>query len=158
MISKELEANPHVGLERWIIGGFSLGGHMATWLGLQLPRPCAGLLLLSAVVMGSSCLQVLSPTEIFHGHGTADQVIPLMGANICRGNVIKAGLPEALYQLKEYAGVPHSLSPEELGDAVAFLRRRLQESAAGSEPVPLPLSMSATAFLCSWERLLLSEI
>jgi len=146
MISKELEAHPHVGLERWIIGGFSLGGHMATWLGLQLPRPCAGLLLLSAVVMGSSCLQVLSPTEIFHGHGQADQVIPLMGAQICRTNVIKAGLPEGLYKLKEYAGLPHSVAPEEMGDAVAFVRRRLKESAAGSETVPLPLSMCSNGF------------
>lgn len=146
MISKELEASPQVGLERWIIGGFSLGGHMATWIGLQLPRPCAGVLLVAAVIMGSSCLQVNSPTEIFHAHGQADQVIPLMGAQICRKNVIEAGLAEGLYQLKEYAGVPHSISPDELQDAVAFLQRRLKESVPASEPVSLPLAMCSNGF------------
>lgn len=56
MVYAELGDHPEVGIDKMFFGGFSLGGHMAAWTALQLPSPCAGVILLSGVVLGSlSC-------------------------------------------------------------------------------------------------------
>jgi phospholipase/carboxylesterase len=112
--------------ERIVLAGFSQGGAMALFAGTRYPERLAG-------IMGLSCYQVLAghfaaersaanqATPVFLAHGTQDPVVaPILGEEARRQ------LEASGYSVEWHAySMPHSVSPEEVADIAAWLRRVL---------------------------------
>jgi phospholipase/carboxylesterase len=112
--------------ERIVLGGFSQGGAIALFAGPRYPEKLAG-------IMGLSCyllLEDLLPAErtrvnyltpVFLAHGTQDPVV-----DIHKGTEAKQLLEAAGYPLEWHAyPMPHSVSPQEVDDIAAWLRKVL---------------------------------
>ncbi|CAD7944287.1 unnamed protein product [Amoebophrya sp. A25] len=140
LVTTELTEHPNVPLGRILFGGFSLGAHIAAWTALQLPQKCAGVLLMSGIILGvpSLCLNktVCEDLPVLHCHGTADMVVPFMGAQMVCQQLKEGGVSK--YELKSYEGMAHTASPEELADVIAFVKNCMTASAAtpGSGQAP----------------------
>lgn len=109
-----------------VLAGFSQGGAMALFAGTRYPERLAG-------IMGLSCYQVLASrfeaertaanqaTPVFLAHGTEDPVVaPSLGEQARRA-LLAAGYA---VEWHTYA-MPHSVSPQEVIDIAAWLRRVL---------------------------------
>jgi len=131
-----------VSLSRMMLAGFSQGGAMSLFTGLQLTPPLipdttsdtcttpsthlAGILSLSGFVPKPTAFHLqtsLKDTPVFHTHGTADQMVPYPRAEQSRQYILDQGLTS--YTLKSYAGAGHTISPQMLQDASAFIGRCL---------------------------------
>jgi phospholipase/carboxylesterase len=111
---------------RIVLAGFSQGGALALFTGTRYPEKLAG-------IIGLSCYQLLAAsfdsersaanqsTPVFLAHGTQDPVVaPQLGVEACRA------LEAAHYAVEWHAyGMPHSVSPQEIADIAAWLRRVL---------------------------------
>ena len=118
---------PHI-----VLAGFSQGGAVALFSGTRYPERLAG-------IMGLSCYQVLAgrfaaerdpanqSTPIFLAHGTQDPVVvPALGEAACRQ------LQAAGYAVEWHTySMPHAVSPQEVADIAAWLRRVLAEDHPG---------------------------
>jgi len=118
---------PHI-----VLAGFSQGGAVALFSGTRYPERLAG-------IMGLSCYQVLAgrfaaerdpanqSTPIFLAHGTQDPVVvPALGEAACRQ------LQAAGYAVEWHTySMPHAVSPQEVADIAAWLRRVLPEDHRG---------------------------
>ena len=154
VLNKELEAACAASATRLnvIVGGFSQGAHMAFMVGAQLEAiaakslagggpvvACTGIVMLSGVIFGLDDLRrgiaaaTPAAVPILQCHGTADPVIPLLGAQMTSAALRKMGW--AGYEFKEFAGMAHSSCPEEIQLVVDFLKRA---SAPASAPAPAP--------------------
>ena len=112
---------------RIILAGFSQGGAMSLWTGLQFPSRFASRL--GGVVVLSGYLpkeHAFNPTEygkstpVFHCHGTADPLVLPQFAEASKSSVEQKG-HSAGYTLKMYPGLPHSASMQELRDIVNWI-------------------------------------
>jgi phospholipase/carboxylesterase len=115
-----------VASDRIVLAGFSQGGAMALYAGTRYPEKLAG-------ILGLSCYMLLEAkfsaerhalnhsTSIFLGHGTQDPVVsPLLGEET-RRLLEKEG-----YSVEWHTyPMPHSVSPQEVLDIAAWLRRVL---------------------------------
>ena len=112
--------------EHLVLAGFSQGGAMALFSGARYPERLGG-------IMGLSCYQLLAgrfaaernptnqATPIFLGHGTQDPVVPL-----ALGEATYRQLQATGYAVEWHAySMPHSVSPQEVADIAAWLRRVL---------------------------------
>jgi len=111
---------------RIVLAGFSQGGAIALQTGLRYPQSLAGIMALSTYLPCAESLPgEAAPANagipLFMAHGTQDQVLPYaMGANSCQ-LLGKLGYD---VEWHEYA-MPHSVSPQEIDDIGAWLRRVL---------------------------------
>lgn len=112
-----------------VLAGFSQGGTVALQAGLSTAHKLAGLLILSAPVLHVAELvgaagPANAATPVFLAHGTSDPVVPFpMGEHT--GNTLKAaGRPVSWHP---YAGMPHSVCPEEIRDISDWLSRVLDK-------------------------------
>jgi phospholipase/carboxylesterase len=115
-----------IATDRIVLAGFSQGGAMALYAGTRYPEKLAG-------IIGLSCYMLLEAkfsaervaanhsTSIFLGHGTQDQVVsPILGETT-RRLLEKEG-----YSVEWHTyPMPHSVSPQEVADLAAWLRRVL---------------------------------
>ena len=112
---------------RMVLAGFSQGGALSLWTGLQLPEKPAGILMMSAYLPAATKFQIapgLHDTPILHLHGTADPLVTLAVAQ--KSKMLMTGVKGATnYELKTYPGLQHSINMQELADAKAFLERVL---------------------------------
>eukprot|EP01031_Cornospumella_fuschlensis_P041070 gene41070-50104_t len=126
---------------RIVLAGFSQGGALSLFTGLQrqqkelggaeepVDEPLAGILVLSGYLPKA---QAFSLHEAFRGvpvllcHGAADPVVRPDWAERTRQGLLQQGLRSC--ELKSYAGVGHSVSPDILRDAAAFLAACLPPS------------------------------
>lgn len=112
--------------ERIVLAGFSQGGALALVAGIRYPQKLAG-------IMGLSCYLLLADrfkaernpanqaTPIFLAHGLQD---PIVAAAL--GEQARASLEAAGYAVEWHAyPMPHSVSPQEVADIAAWLRRVL---------------------------------
>jgi phospholipase/carboxylesterase len=108
-----------------LLGGFSQGGTMSIGRALRRPGQVAGALNFSGFVPTHPDVPVTSEsvrgTPIFWGHGTQDPAIPFTLAERGRKALLDAGAELEAY---DYA-MGHSISPEELRDAVGWMERVL---------------------------------
>jgi phospholipase/carboxylesterase len=107
-----------------VLAGFSQGGAMALYSGTRYAEKLGG-------IMGLSCYMLLEPrfaaersaanhaTPIFLGHGTQDPVVsPTLG------EATRRMLETEGYAVEWHAyPMPHSVSPQEVVDIAAWLRR-----------------------------------
>lgn len=115
---------------RIMLAGFSQGGALALFCGLQLPieEKLAGILIMSGYCPGYSKFKLTTGLEnvpLFHGHGTADPVVQHAWAVKTKQHLESLGFNN--YVLKDYRGMQHSVCPEEVTDAAAFIQRNLPD-------------------------------
>ena len=124
LIARERERG--VPAARIVLAGFSQGGAISLQTGLRHAERLAGIMALSTYVPIASALEAERnaanrDVPIFMAHGTQDPIIPLAHARRSRELLERLGYP---VEWHEYA-MPHSVSPQELHDIGAWLRRVL---------------------------------
>lgn len=112
--------------DRLILAGFSQGGAITLHAGVRHPSRLAGLMALSTYMPSpehtdSEAHPANARTPIFMAHGEDDPVIPLSLAEQSRDHLRAAGYA---VEWKTYP-MPHSVSPEQLGDIARWLAERL---------------------------------
>ena len=125
MLQREHESTK-LPYSRMVLAGFSQGGALSLFTGMQLPQPVAGILLLSGYLPAASKFRIpkgLEGTPILHCHGTADPMVPLAVAQKSQELLAERGAKE--YSLKSYPGVAHTVSMEEIADVKEWLKRVL---------------------------------
>ncbi len=122
---KRFDADP----ARIFIGGFSQGGVMTYEVALREPGTFRGAAVLSGILFPSETASLpnnADRTPFFLAHGTADAVIPFAAATAARGTLAKLGVPTAFHA---YAGMGHTVGPEETRDLSGWLASRLATGA-----------------------------
>lgn len=124
------EASLGIPYSRMCLAGFSQGGAMALFTGLQGPidERLAGVLILSGYCPGYSKFRLtpgLEDLPVLHCHGTADPVVRYDWAVKTQAHVQSQG--HTRYELKEYVGMQHTATQSELAYATAFLLSLLPE-------------------------------
>lgn len=123
-IEGEIEAG--VPASRIVVAGFSQGGALSLVAGLRFPRTLAGVLVMSGYLAGASTFDIADEAKgvpVLHCHGSDDPMVKLEWARETKRRVVGMGLER--YELKEYPGLQHSVSEQEMIDAIEFLRARL---------------------------------
>eukprot|EP00585_Thalassiosira_rotula_P005416 CAMPEP_0196138026 /NCGR_PEP_ID=MMETSP0910-20130528/5816_1 /TAXON_ID=49265 /ORGANISM="Thalassiosira rotula, Strain GSO102" /LENGTH=282 /DNA_ID=CAMNT_0041398579 /DNA_START=57 /DNA_END=905 /DNA_ORIENTATION=- len=111
---------------RIVLAGFSQGGALSLYTGMQLDMPLAGIVVMSGYLPHESGFKItagLEGTPIWHGHGVVDPLVKMQAAMESESAVKKMGATN--YTLKPYAGLAHSVNPSEITDVLAFLERVL---------------------------------
>ena len=130
IISSEMDAG--IKRNRIVLAGFSQGGALSLYTGMQLPttdgcdEPLAGIVVMSGYLPHSSAFTIsngLEKTPIFHGHGEVDPLVRLENAEESKSTVMEKGATD--YTLKTYAGLAHSVNPTEIADVLMFLQKVL---------------------------------
>ena len=109
-----------------VLAGFSQGGAMALFAGPRYPHRLAGIMGLSCYLLQSARLEAErtpanQSTPIFIGHGSQDPVIA-----VGLGEEASRQLQAAGYAVEWHTySMPHSVSPQEVADIGAWLRRVL---------------------------------
>jgi phospholipase/carboxylesterase len=107
---------------RLLVGGFSQGGTLSIGRALRRPGEQAGVLNFSGFLPNHPDVPVTSDsvrgTSFFWGHGTEDQAIPYALAQRGRTALREAG---AELEARDYP-MGHSIAPDELRDAVSWMR------------------------------------
>ncbi|CAF0758263.1 unnamed protein product [Adineta ricciae] len=129
----EEEIKNGISSERIMIGGFSQGGATALHTALTTPHLLAGVLALStwlplssafpdALVAGDKKLNL----PVLQCHGNRDPVVEIQWGRMTEGLFKIMGFKE--YVFKEYRGMVHSSSDEEIHDVVNFIKKYLPKS------------------------------
>ncbi len=124
LIAKEVARG--VPVNRIVLAGFSQGGVIALHTSLRQPKQLAGVMSLSAYLPLADSLDkernaASQNIPVFLGHGTQDNVVPLVLGSASRDRLIKLGYEVDWHQ---YA-MAHSVCAEELRDISAWFQRTL---------------------------------
>jgi len=112
--------------ERIVLAGFSQGGAMALYAGVRYPQRLAGIMGLSCYLLQGARLEaertaVNQSTPLFIAHGSQDAVVAA-----ALGDEASRQLQAAGYKVEWHTySMPHSVSPQEVTDIAAWLRRVL---------------------------------
>ncbi len=148
IVAREVASGiPH---NRIILGGFSQGGAVALFTGLQAQHALGGLLVLSSWMPArwrfpAQLSSVAKGVPIWQGHGTMDPLIPLplaqMSHEFLKGLGLTASLSTCvrdiaplllrLLMLFNRYKMEHSSHPKEMADVVAWLQQRLPQVRIG---------------------------
>ena len=124
LIEEEIKSG--IPADRIVVGGFSQGGAMALYTGLQYPGRLAGVCCMSGYLAKAESFQ-LAPeaagTPVAHFHGAIDPTVKIEWARASAKQLQEAGVRE--YELKEYDDLGHSAHQEELEDVEEWLQARL---------------------------------
>ena len=132
---------------RMVLAGFSQGGALSLFTGMQLPdanNKLAGIVIMSGYLPAAKQFRItpgLESVPIFHGHGEADPMVQYAMATKSRQHVVDEG-GATDYTLKGYPGLPHSVSPEEIADVMEFLSKVLPPDESCRITLKDPESMS----------------
>lgn len=106
---------------RIILAGFSQGGAVALYTGLQYKERLAGIMALSTYLPIGEDFDVSitanASVPIFYGHGTQDPVVPILLGEHTRNALIALGCTVIWHTYP----MPHSVCPEEVGHIRAWL-------------------------------------
>lgn len=131
---------------RMILAGFSQGGALGLYTGLQLEsaeQKLAGIVVMSGYLAGAKSVKLtpgLESTPILHCHGSADPMVIFDMAKKSKQHVLELGVKE--YELKSYAGLVHSVNVEEIADVLTFLQRVLPDDGSCKVKLKDPSEMS----------------
>jgi len=105
---------------RMMLAGFSQGGALSLFTGLQLPHSLAGIVVMSGYAPAVSQLEVKQPAvPVFHGHGTRDAVVQYAMAEKSKEYLTEKGVQN--YELKSYP-IEHTVAPDELAQVLQFIQ------------------------------------
>lgn len=111
---------------RMMLAGFSQGGAVSLFTGLQHAVPLSGLLILSGYLPKAHAFTLADhckDTPILHCHGSADPVVRPDWAAKSQSHLLSSGV--AQYDLRTFPGVGHSISMDILRAASEFFNRHL---------------------------------
>jgi lysophospholipase-2 len=117
---------------RMVLAGFSQGGALSLYTGMQLPSeagPLGGIVMMSGYLPHASGFHITPGSEntpIFHGHGAVDPLVRIDAAKESQTHVTGVGAKD--YNLKIYEGLAHSANPQEIADVLAFLQKCLPKT------------------------------
>jgi lysophospholipase-2 len=143
---EEEHATLGVPYDRMALAGFSQGGALSLYTGMQLPNnnnKLGGVVLMSGYLPHESGFTItpgLEDTPIFHGHGQLDPLVRLEAAIESQSVVQTKGATN--YQLKTYSGLAHSVNPQELQDVLSFLKSILPPTTEFNVKLKDPAEMS----------------
>jgi lysophospholipase-2 len=117
---KQEHDNKQVPYSRMALSGFSQGGALALFTGLQMEahQRLAGILVMSGYLAGAPQFKLtpgLEDVPVLHCHGTLDPVVPFGATQKSKEVVVKQGLRN--YTIKSY-NIQHTVTPEELEDGM----------------------------------------
>lgn len=105
------EGKPGLAASRIALAGFSQGGAMSMFVGLNYPTTLAGMLVMSGYLPVPDSVKPTAEalaTPLLHCHGDADGVVPLAYGRDAHERAKTMGVKEP--QFKVYRGLPHSVS------------------------------------------------
>lgn len=126
-----IQAELDVGIprNRICLAGFSQGGALSLYTGMQLEDkgkslpPLAGIVIMSGYLPHASGFKItpgLEGTPIWHGHGMVDPLVKMEAAKESQSTVTERGATN--YKLNPYPGLAHSVNPQEIGHVLEFLK------------------------------------
>jgi lysophospholipase-2 len=122
ILQKEHEATG-LPYSRMVLCGFSQGGALSLFTGLQLETSLAGIVVMSGYLPAASKLKLKqTDTPVWHGHGKMDPLVQYGMAEKTKSKLTEMGLKN--YSLNSYP-IPHTVSPSELGDVMKVLKEIL---------------------------------
>jgi len=129
---------------RMLLAGFSQGGALSLWTGLQLPveQKPAGIVVMSGYLAAAAQFKLtpeLKDVPIFHGHGQMDPMVQYPMAQKTQSRLMEAGVLN--YELKTYP-IQHTVSPSEIGDVLKFIQKVLPPDDTCKIKVKDPSEMS----------------
>ena len=113
---------------RMVLAGFSQGGALSLYTGLQLPKAeqkLAGIVVLSGYLPAASKFTItpgLEDVPLWHGHGDQDMLVHPDMAEKSKAAVMAKGLKS--YEIHKYP-IAHTVDMKELRDMMAFLQKVL---------------------------------
>jgi lysophospholipase II len=128
--------------QRMVLAGFSQGGALSLFTGLQLPQKLAAVVCMSGYLPAAAKFKItagLEDTPVLHCHGTQDGVVQYQMAVKSQEMVQSKGAVD--YQLKSYS-IAHTVSPSEVNDVLTFLQKHLAPSETCKIQLPDPATMS----------------
>merc|ERR1712137_711410 len=117
-----------VGSENVVLGGFSQGAAMTMYVGLQYPKPLAGLVALSGYLPfydkfeAEKLNEANKNTPLFQGHGDVDNVVDLRAGVLAHETIEKFNENAVM---KVYPGLAHGSSRAEMKAVFDFVSERL---------------------------------
>lgn len=110
---------------RILLAGFSQGGAIAIQCALRYPERLAGLVALSTYLLRADTLrderhEANAGLAVFHGHGTADPIVPLALGKQAVETLERLGHPVESHHYP----MQHSVCPEEIEHIAAWLQKR----------------------------------
>jgi lysophospholipase-2 len=126
-ILEEEHANTGLPYRRMVLAGFSQGGALSLYTGLQLKaeQKLAAVIVMSGYLPAAKTFAVTTGLEsvpVLHCHGTQDPVVQFSMAAKSKQRVLEKGGQQ--YELKSYP-IPHTVSPAEINDVLKFLQKQL---------------------------------
>lgn len=101
-----------------VLMGFSQGAMMALYTGLRRPRPLAGIMAYSGMLIGGA--EAASHPRVLLVHGEADEVVPAAASHQAESALRSAGVPvEATYS----SALGHGIDDAGLSAGALFLQR-----------------------------------
>lgn len=131
LVQKENAAG--ISTSRIILAGFSQGGALSLWTGLQFPKSeihptrLAGVIVLSGYLPRGHAFSLSEhgkSTPVLHCHGTVDSVVTPEYSSDSKKHVVEAG-HSAGYDLRMYPGLAHSASMQELTEVTQWISKIL---------------------------------
>jgi lysophospholipase II len=122
----EQEVASGIDLERIVVAGFSQGGAMSLYAGLQYPGQLGGVLVMSGYLARAEAFELAAEavaTPVKHFHGVDDPTVRIEWARASARQLGELGV--RAYDLVEYDGLGHSASVEEIAAASEWLQARL---------------------------------
>lgn len=124
LIEEEIAAG--IPASRIVVGGFSQGGAMALYAGLQFPGQLAGVCVMSGYLAAAEAFKLApeaAATPVAHFHGQIDPTVKIDWARASATELKRLGVKE--YELKEYDDLGHSAHQEEIEDVEEWLQSKL---------------------------------
>jgi len=143
-ILKNEHDNTSLPYHRMVLAGFSQGGALGLFTGMQMPSEAeklGGIVIMSGYLPASKKFTItpgLESTPILHCHGEADPMVQVRMAKRSQQVLMEEkGAKE--YELKTYPNLVHSVNPEEVMEVLSFLKRVLPMDGDGVEECKVKL-------------------
>lgn len=137
ILQKE-HADTSLPYHRMLLAGFSQGGALSLFTGMQMPaesQKLGGIVVMSGYLPASKKFTItpgLEDTPILHCHGEADPMVQVAMARRSQ-QVLKEMKGATDYELKTYPGLVHSVNPEEVMEVLSFLMKVLPKDGDGAD-------------------------
>lgn len=130
---------------RIVVGGFSQGGALSIWTGLQWSgEKLGGVVCLSGYLPAASKFKMTEQgklTPVFHGHGSRDPLIKTRVAEKTKKAISDQMQSGVKYEYRIYPHMAHSTCQDEMDDLITFFKSVIPPVTAVSNKLPKEMSV-----------------